>query len=74
MKVISVYDSTPKNFPDPTSTSQNSLVGPKKAQNDPKKQKIKKWEKKKSFKLKVIILYESTPKNFSDPTPSHKIA
>ena len=58
MKVISVYDSTPKNFPDPTSTSQNSLVGPKKAQNDPPKQKNKKNQKnEKSYKMKVFSLY-----------------
>ena len=35
----------------------NSPIGPKRAQNDPKKAKIKKVRKK-IYKMKVISLYE----------------
>ena len=38
--------------------SPNSPIGPKRTQNDPKKAKIKKIRKQKSYEMKVIRLYE----------------
>ena len=57
-----------KNFSDPTSAPKLA----QKAQNDPKNQKIKKWEKKKIYKMKVFSLHELTSKNFSDFTSTSK--
>ena len=46
-----------KNFLGLTPTPQNTMIGPKKAQNDPQKAKI--WNvSKQSYKLKVVSLYD----------------
>ena len=68
MKVISLYDLTSKTcfrpYINPKKlfgfhpSPKNSPIEPKKAQNYPKNQKIKKWENKKSYKMKVISLYQ----------------
>ena len=52
-----------KHFSDLMATL-NSPIGPKRAQKDPKKAKIKKLENKKSYKIKVISLYELTSKTY----------
>ena len=50
----------------------NSLIEPKKGQNDPLKAKNKKVRKQKSHKMKVNSLYEYNPKNLWDPNPVRK--
>ena len=55
--------SKPKKQLRPQLNPQNSPIGPNKAQNDPKKQKIKN-SKKKNYKMKAIRIYDQTPKQF----------
>ena len=52
-----------KHFSDLMATL-NSLIEPKRA---PKRQKFKKSENKKSYKIKVISLYELTSKTYFRP-------
>ena len=61
-----------KHFSDLMATP-NSPIGPKRAQNDPKRQKFKKSENKKSYKMKVILLYNQTTKtSWAPPTGPKK--
>ena len=53
---------------------QNNPIGPKKAQNNPKKQKLKKSENKIAYKKKVICQYKQSSKNFLDPISTQKLA
>ena len=48
-----------KHFSDRMATP-NSRIGPKRAQNDPKRQRFKKSENKKSYEMNVKRLYEET--------------
>ena len=58
----------PKNLVGPHPSPKKSPIGTKKAQNDPKNCKIKKWENKTSYKMKVISLYKSTQKTCCTPS------
>ena len=68
---MSLYQNTPKNL-GTTLTFENSPIEPKKAQNDPWKQK-KKSERKNLAKWKSLVYMSKPQKNLWDPNPAPKI-
>ena len=64
-KIVSLYEEIPKTYLNPTPT-QISPVGPKRAQNDPKKAKDQREKKQKTVQNESYQSMSKPQKHFSD--------
>ena len=70
MKVVQLYEQTPKQLSNLTPTKKPAHWGPKKTKMIPTLSQIQMSQLKETSKMKVVQLYEQTPKQFSNPSPT----
>ena len=74
MKVVQLYEWTPKKFLNPTMNPKKAHQGPKNTKMTPKLNKNQMSELKETLKMKVVQLHESTSKQFLILFQTPKIA